>query len=392
MKMTDRTTGSGSPPGFSPQRAGRPPPLGRLSAWARRATLLLVAACLLPSSPLLLRNHESPTRGEEEAVQLRAGGARWLESHNHEVVHFVCEPGAPYTVSLVGASLSMAGIPRDEHGAYLEALREAVNDWREILRCPRIRAEMDSPYAETQVAFTPISTSSTLAMGTRAQHIVLNATRAWFPGNKRQGTFSGGERAVSFYWVVAHELGHVWGLAHSDSPDSLMYPSQCETCRWSSFEQAAGNLIHAASLVPDWSRPHWTNRFFVKTPIAVVERLLTGELPDEPLWSSPEDHCVEEGGAGSYDGHLGPTACGSYDVTPRSSLKGAGAVRHLRPTDLRHRRAQVADAPLTPPMDAPEPAPSLPDSAELPGDLPPALPPRWATPGTEEWLVTHRLL
>lgn len=165
---------------------------------------------------------------------------------------------------------------------------------------------------------------------------------------------------MSFYWVVAHELGHVWGLAHSDSPRSLMYPTQCATCRWSSFEQAAGNLIHAAGLVPDWSRPHYANRFFVKTPRGVIPRLLTGELPDEPLWSSLAEHCAGESCTSTGAPALTEPPS-EEDPVPRSSLIGLEALRQLRKADLLAlggpARLGQAERPL---RSVPGKAPSLP--------------------------------
>lgn len=344
--------------------------------------LALLAGALLPPSSAHTAQDPRPPEGHRRSAQLEAGGSRWLESTNLEVVHFVCEPGTPYVVSLDRASLLGAGIAPDGLPAFAEALRQAVADWRAVLRCERIRADVDNPDADTRIFFAPIDTPGTLAVGTRAEHIVLNSGRAWFPGSSRRSKYAAGGRAVSFYWVVAHELGHVWGLAHSDNPESLMYPTQCDRCRWSSFEQAAGNLIHAAGLVPDWSRPYYANRFFVKTPLAVIPRLLTGELPDEPLWSAVAERCQGERCTSTLEPE--PALPEGLEPIPRSSLVGLQPLRGLRPVDLRHLGvSRLSQTPFpAPSVPGPEPAP--PTRGAPPGAPLVSLAPRLAPPW-EEW-------
>jgi hypothetical protein len=255
--------------------------------------LLCVAlfAQLLPSARITPSVARTARKHHDTAQQYRAGGTRWLDSRADEVVHFICQGGAPYTISLDTASLREARIASAEHPRFLGALREAVADWSALMGCHRFRVELDSAYPNTRIYFTRIDAPGTLATATRAGDITLNVRRQWFPGSKRHGNYGPEHRSVSFYWVVAHELGHVWGLAHADSPESLMYPSQCHTCRWSSFEQAAGNVIRASSQTPGWSRLHYANRFFAKTPRTVVPRLLKGDLPDTPTLAETPDGC-----------------------------------------------------------------------------------------------------
>jgi len=256
--------------------------------------------CLALFAPLTgVRNLDpSQTRKSSQtqglSQQYQAGGTRWLHSRLDEVVHFICQGGDPYIISLDSASLREARVATVDHPRFLESLRAAVSDWSDLMGCNRFRVEMDSPYPNTRIYFTPIETPGTLATATRAGDVTLNVRRDWFPGSKRHGNYGPNHRLVSFYWVVAHELGHVWGLAHSTSPDALMYPSQCRTCRWSSFEQAAGNVIRASSQTPAWSRPHYANRFFAKTPRSVVEQLLKGDLPEERAGIAAAQTCESQ--------------------------------------------------------------------------------------------------
>ncbi len=256
--------------------------------------------------------------------QYVAGGTRWLDSRNNEVVHFICQGGTPYTVSLDSASLREARVATADHPRFLGALRAAVSDWSALMGCNRFRVEMDSPYPNTRIYFTPIETPGTLATATRAGDVTLNVRRDWFPGSKHHGNYGPNHRLVSFYWVVAHELGHVWGLAHSSSPDALMYPSQCRTCRWSSFEQAAGNVIRASSQTPAWSRPHYANRFFAKTPRSVVRRLLLGDLPEDPSVIATRNTCESQTCSSDPSQPLTPhnDGCGNPDIPHEVALLG----------------------------------------------------------------------
>lgn len=280
------------PPAETPAKPGGQSRSRRLGAASLKSLLCLALFVQLAGGPNLTPQQTRKSRKpSDETQQYLAGGTRWLDSRHDEVVHFICQGGDPYTISLDSASLSGARIPRADHRRYLSALREAVADWSALMGCNRLRAELDIPYPNTRIYFVPINSPGTLATATRAGDITLNVRRDWFPGTKRHGNYGPNHRLVSFYWVVAHELGHVWGLAHSTRPDALMYPSQCRTCRWSSFEQAAGNVIRASSLAPAWSRPHYANRFFAKTPRSVVGRLLTGDLPEEPSLTEAADDC-----------------------------------------------------------------------------------------------------
>ncbi|MDY0003053.1 MAG: matrixin family metalloprotease, partial [Polyangia bacterium] len=379
IMLTKLTARSSPSPGSAHARGGPGPPRRALRTSLGTLTLAFLAGSLLAPSSARILDENGPSKGHTLHLQYEAGGARWLESDNQELVHFVCEPGTPYVVSLDRQSLVEAGVAPETIPAFLEALREAVADWRAVLRCDRIRAELDSPWADTLVSFVPIDTPGTLAVGTRAEHIQLNASRSWFPGSKRRTKYGDHGRSVSFYWVVAHELGHVWGLAHSESPDSLMYPRQCEGCRWSSFEQAAGNLIHAAGLVPDWSRPYYANRFFVKTPLAVIPRLLTGELPDEPLWSAVAEQCQGELCTSTPGQEPGLSGGLTPEPIPRSSLLGPASLLGSRSLDLGHLRASRMSATPCPTRSVPlppGPAPGL--ASQVPADMA-ALAPRSAT-------------
>ncbi|MFH2009515.1 MAG: matrixin family metalloprotease [bacterium] len=289
--LTTKTT----PPGRPTQAAAEPRerPRKRSVGVALLQGLLCVAitAQLVTTSQPSPKRHAVSKQRADDPRQYVAGGTRWLDSRHQEVVHFICQGGTPYIISLDSASLRRAGAPKSTHPRFLEALREAVQDWAELISCDRFRVELDSPYPNTRIAWTGIDAPGTLATATRAGDISLNVHRAWFPGSKKHGNYSSKRRLVSFYWVVAHELGHVWGLAHSDRPDALMYPTQCSTCRWSSFEQAAGNVIRAASRSPRWSRPHYANRSFAKTPINVIGQLLSGDLPDDIELTPLADSC-----------------------------------------------------------------------------------------------------
>lgn len=265
----------------SPQ--GRAPPgrprNRRLVSLAKALICIISCAILAPHAVSLVVPPRLLPEPHQLVAQYEAGGALWLESRHHELVHFVCRPGEPYRIGLDVRSMTRAGISPAEHRRYLGALHAAVADWAELMGCHRFQVEMDLSFPDTRITFEPIPTIGTLAHATRAGDIKVNALRAWFPGGRQYGHY-GRNRSVSFYWVVAHELGHVWGLAHSDDPRSLMYPTQCHTCRWSSFEQAAGNVIRAASSDGRWSRPHYANRYFAKTPLSAVESLLKGDIPD----------------------------------------------------------------------------------------------------------------
>jgi hypothetical protein len=330
----------------------------RLGALLKALSLLSVAALLLPEATPF-PNRPSPERPADSNTveQYRAGGARWLDSNHQEVVHFFCHPGTPYRISLNSVGLLSAGIDPAEQTAYLEALREAARDWSDRMRCPWIRVELDGVDPNTRVVLAFIDRPGTLAVATRAGDITLNAGRDWFPGSKRQGNYDEHGRRVSFYWVIAHELGHVWGLAHSESPDSLMNASQCDTCRWSSFEQAAANVIHATSLMPSWSRPHYSSRFFARTPIEAIAPLLTGELPDEVRTAQrTRSHCEPEMCTSMHLPALAPNRhpdCETADPYPTSALFGWPALaevgRSLR--ELAHRR--VVPAPDPPPRRTP---------------------------------------
>ncbi len=331
----------------------------RLGALLKALALLSITALLLAeASPFPDRPSPGHPADSNTVKQYRAGGARWLDSNHQELVHFFCHPGTPYRISLNSVGLLSAGIDPAEQTAYLEALREAARDWSERMRCPWIRVDLDGVDPHTRVVLAFIDTPGTLAVATRAGDITLNAGRDWFPGSKKQGNYGEHGRRVSFYWVVAHELGHVWGLAHSDSPDSLMNASQCETCRWSSFEQAAANVIHATSLMPSWSRPHYSSRFFARTPVEVIEPLLTGELPDEVrLAQQLPSHCEPEMCVSMSLPALAPArppGCETADPYPTSALFGWPALnevsRSLR--ELAHQR--VDPAPDPPPRRTPK--------------------------------------
>jgi len=322
--LTRRTTQLGPPAETAAKTGGR--------SRTRRPVTTLIKGLLCiamfaqvagaPSlAPLQARNSRNHGNLSQEYV---AGGTRWLDSRHDEVVHFICQGGAPYIISLDTASLREARVTNADHQRFLAALREAVDDWSALMGCNRFRVELDSPYPNTRIHFTPIDTPGTLATATRAGDITLNVRRDWFPGSKRHGNYGPNHRLVSFYWVVAHELGHVWGLAHSTSPDALMYPSQCRTCRWSSFEQAAGNVIRASSRAPAWSRLHYANRFFAKTPRSVVGRLLKGDLPEEPSLADAADDCDPQTCASdpTTPGTLHPDGCATPEVPGEAALTG----------------------------------------------------------------------
>ncbi len=256
--------------------------------------LLLATASTVSSSRVEPGQAVQEKRRRDRPEQYLAGGARWLESRQGEVVHFICQGGPAYRISLDSASLRRAQVPPGDQPRFLGALRSAVAYWSSLMGCHRFQVELDLPYPNTRIHFVPIRAPGTLATATRAGDIILNVDRSWFPGSERHGNY-GPNHQVSFYWVVAHELGHVWGLAHSRRSDSLMYPSQCHTCRWSSFEQAAGNVIRVSSEAPSWSRPHYANRFFAKTPRSVVDRLLSGDLPAETVAMDPAGRCEVRG-------------------------------------------------------------------------------------------------
>jgi hypothetical protein len=200
-----------------------------------------------------------------------------MESTQNELVHFVCRPGAAYVISLDTRSLAQAGIPKTDRWQYVQALSQATRDWSEVLGCRNLTVELDHPNPGTTVRFAALANDRTLAVATRAGDVVVNARRRWFagsrdlaPGNRQQ--------AVSFYWVTAHELGHVWGLSHTDRPGALMQGTLAAGTDWSGFERAAGNLIRLASAHPWWSRPHETSRSFVRTPLSIVDSLLREDL------------------------------------------------------------------------------------------------------------------
>lgn len=292
--MLTRTTQLGPPAETAAKPSGGRRLRRRSAATFKSLLCLALFAHLLPSSSQSPATPRKAHQITNQSYQYQAGGTRWLDSRHDEVVHFICQGGAPYTISLDSASLRDARVPTADHQRFLDALREAVRDWSALMGCHRFRVELDSPYPNTRIYFTPIDAPGTLATATRAGDITLNQRRDWFSGSKRHGNYGPHNRLVSFYWVVAHELGHVWGLAHASSPDSLMYPSQCRTCRWSSFEQAAGNVIRASSQAPAWSRPHYANSFFAKTPRAVVGRLLKGDLPTEPALADSANDCESQ--------------------------------------------------------------------------------------------------
>lgn len=268
---------------------------GRRRRWPLSLTLFAVVLLLPLPGPAGTAHHvDAPTA--PRATRYVVGGTRWMPSSNHEIIHFICRPHHNYVIGLSSRGLGgRSGSDAETQRAYLHALEEAVRDWAERMECPTLRVEMDPPYPDVQVRFGTITGLHTLAVATRAGDITLRSDRGWFPGSERKSRYLGGGSRVSFYWVVAHELGHVFGIGHSDSPGSLMYPTQCPTCRWSSFEQAAANVIHATSLVPAWSRRLSRSRFFVRTPVSVVPSLLSGTLPDEALAlldpAAPENTC-----------------------------------------------------------------------------------------------------
>ncbi len=340
--LTTSPTHSGAPTGAAPQDGGSP------RRRRPRAALLKAVACVALTALIqpVARPDASPAPAKsmhtDGVEQYEAGGTRWLDSRHQELVHFVCHPGMPYVISLNSVSLLSAGVLLEDQGAYLEALREAARDWSGRMRCPWIQVEMDHPDPDTRVLFAYIDRPGTLAVATRAGDITLNAGRAWFPGSKRQGNYTSQRHQVSFYWVAAHELGHVWGIAHSDNPLSLMHPTQCATCRWSSFEQAAANVMYAASVEGDWSRPYYTSRFFVRTPVAAIEPLLTGDLPDDVLIEESAScelgMCVSQ--ERGPDARPLPPECEPPEVLPTSSLVGLPELvrlsRHLRERILSH--------------------------------------------------------
>jgi Matrixin len=355
---------------FGPPVETAAKPLGRRRVRRFVATSLKGLLCILlfaqlaeTSSFEAPKTNTSPKRSSH-AQQYVAGGTRWLDSRHDEVVHFICQGGAPYTISLDSASLREARVATADHPRFLGALRAAVSDWSALMGCNRFRVEMDSPYPNTRIYFTPIETPGTLATATRAGDVTLNVRRDWFPGSKRHGNYGPSHRMVSFYWVVAHELGHVWGLAHSTSPDALMYPSQCRTCRWSSFEQAAGNVIRASSSTPAWSRPHYANRFFAKTPRSVVGRLLKGDLPEETSRAGAPSTCESQTCAADPTSRDTPPSdgCGVNESPHEVALLGwlpfrlPGALEQGRSSRLErpvtgspvHRRSQDRDLPKPP--------------------------------------------
>jgi len=329
-------------------------------------------------------------RHSDVAQQYLAGGTRWLDSRHDEVVHFICQGGAPYTISLDSRTLIHARIPRADHRRFVDALREAVRDWSALMGCNRLRVELDSPYPNTRIYFTPIESPGTLATATRAGDITLNVRRDWFPGSKRHGNYGPNHRMVSFYWVVAHELGHVWGLAHSSRPDALMYPSQCHTCRWSSFEQAAGNVIQASSRAPAWSRPHYANRFFAKTPRSVVDRLLTGDLPEEPALANAADECETQTCDSQPSTRNTPPVdgCGTPEV-PSAAVRTDWQQFRL-PLTRRNRRAPQLERPV-----AGAPRRHQPRGQDLPILPPPVKPAAVVSPfdpGRRRWRGAATLL
>jgi Matrixin len=296
-------------------------------------------AQLVPTSVAASASNRSATKPSHHAQRYWAGGARWLGSRHHEVVHFICLGGSPYTISLDSTSMRQARIPEAEHPRFLEALRAAVTDWSVLMGCNRFRVDLDIADPNTRVHFAPIEAANTLATANRAGDMTLNVWREWFPGSERRGNYGPNRRQVSFYWVVAHELGHVWGLAHSNRRDALMYPTQCRTCRWSSYEQAAANVIRAASEVPAFSRPHDASRFFAKTPQAVVGRLLKGDLPNETDSMDETGHCGPQICTPNASATTAPEpeACGVQEVTGVAAI--VGWQRFRLPATLRDLRA-----------------------------------------------------
>jgi hypothetical protein len=320
--LTPETTQLGPPvePTANPKGRTR----GCLAISLKGLVCVALFAQIVPTTSSAPLDTRKSRHSSDVVQQYLAGGTRWLDSRHDEVVHFICQRGAPYIISLDTASLRSARVPPAEHPRYLGALREAVHDWSALMGCNRFRVELDSPYPNTRISFTRIDAPGTLATATRAGDITLNVRRDWFPGSKRHGNYGPHRRLVSFYWVVAHELGHVWGLAHSTSPDALMYPTQCSTCRWSSFEQAAGNVIRASSRAPAWSRPHYANRFFAKTPRSVVGRLLKGDLPEEPSLAAAADDSESQTCASDPlpPDTPPPAGCGAKEIPGEVALMG----------------------------------------------------------------------
>lgn len=367
--LTTEKTQLGPPAETAAKHGGRPRTRRRGAAFLKSLLCVTLFATLASEPSLALQQTRKSRKHSGLAQQYVAGGTRWLDSRQDEVVHFICQGGAPYTISLDSASLREARIPPADHARFLGALRMAVNDWSALIGCNRFRVELDSPYPNTRINFTPIDAPGTLATATRAGDITLNVRRDWFPGSKRHGNYGPNHHLVSFYWVVAHELGHVWGLAHSTSTDALMYPSQCHTCRWSSFEQAAGNVIRASSRAPAWSRPHYANRFFAKTPRSVVVRLLKGDLPEDASLADTAGDCESQTCAPDPSARGTPEldGCGTPEIPGEAALMGWQLFRlpimlpdHNAPRLERpvagspcHRRSQGQDRPTSPPLGEP---------------------------------------
>ncbi len=351
--LTNHTSQLGPPTRVADTNRAPPRPRHLIAKSLKGLIWIALFAQLFPSSNASATRTAATKKHHDKPQQYLAGGTRWLDSRHDEVVHFICQGGPVYNISLDSRSLRAARIPTADHPRFLGALKAAVSDWAELMGCNRFRVELDMPYPNTRVHFVPIDAPGTLATATRAGDITLNVKRDWFPGSKRHGNYGPKHRLVSFYWVVAHELGHVWGLAHSDRPDALMYPSQCRTCRWSSFEQAAGNVIRASSQTPDWSRPHYANRFFAKTPRTVVGRLLKGDLPSEAALADAAGSCELQTCASDPTTPDAPVqdGCGAPEVTGEAALMGwqlfrqPFALADRRTPQMQHQRTRAPRLP-----------------------------------------------
>lgn len=221
-----------------------------------------------------LKPPEDPSAWDRSCSQVYdVGGVSWLGSCKNEIVHFICPVHRRYVVSLDSKSLTKAGIAKAQHHLYLKALRQAIFDWGKLMACRQFEVVLDHPYPDTNIAFKKIKYPGVLAYAYRAGNITFDAKRRWYPGSRSQGHWGPGH-VYSFYWVVAHEMGHVWGMGHSDDIRSIMYPSQAAEGRWSWYERSATRIMYLVRWYSRRSRAFRVKRFFVKSPIDEVRRLL----------------------------------------------------------------------------------------------------------------------